>query len=159
MSPEDWIRIDMEVDKLKSHLATGQSLLEKIRNTTPDPLELMALCALLHGFYTGIENICRGIALNFGEMAGINKAAEGWHQQLLTGLKDATAKRPALLSEELYFILLEYLRFRHVFRHAYQQEIRWIRMKQLTINVHQTLERFICELNTFRNKIGSLKES
>jgi hypothetical protein len=143
----------MEIDKLKAHLATGQPLAEKVRNVDPDPIELMALCALLHGFYTSIENILCLISRCFKEETGAGKASEKWHQQLLASLNTPSPNRPALLSEDLYFSLLEYLRFRHVFRHAYQQEIRWSRMKNLTLNVHQILERFILELNDFKNAV------
>lgn len=153
MSPDDWEMI--EIDKLKAHLAAGYSLLEKVKEIAPDPIELMALSALLHGFYTGIENICRIVARSFGEIMDVSKASEGWHQKLLNSLNDATEKRPALLSQEMYYSLLEYLRFRHVFRRAYQQEIRWNRMKNLTINMPFTLDRFIRELNAFRSNINN----
>ena len=125
MSPEDWQILEVESERIKSHLETGAKLFSEIGERDPDPIELMALCSLLHGFYTGIENICRHISMSFGEATGAGKVSERWHHLLWTSLKSATDKRPPLLSDELYFTLLEYLRFRHVFRHAYQQEIRW----------------------------------
>lgn len=154
MLPEDWQMIEIEIERIKSHLETGSKLLSEIQERDPDPVEMMALCSLLHGFYTGIENVCRSLSQSFGETKGSGRTSEGWHQQLLVSLRFPTDKRPALFSEELYFSLLEYLRFRHVFRHAYQQEIRWSRMKQITLNVQDTLERFVHELYCFRDKIN-----
>ena len=115
-----------ELDKFRKQQATERDqlhrlvlgmheLLAKCRTTVPTEIELSALAALLHSFYTGIENIFKRVAV---ELDGEPVRGDFWHRELLLRMKSPTAHRPALLSEELHDSLNEYLRFRHVFRNA-----------------------------------------
>ena len=85
-------------------------LLVKCRATAPTEIELSALAALHHSFYTGVENIFKRVAV---ELDGEPVRGDSWHR-----MKSPTAHRPALLSEELHDSLNEYQRFRHVFRNT-----------------------------------------
>jgi hypothetical protein len=49
--------------------------------------------------------------------------------------------RPALLPDDLHNTLVEYLRFRHVFRSAYAFDLQWDKMSGLVLNVESTLQR------------------
>lgn len=57
--------------------------------------------------------------------------------------------RGPVISEGLYEILLEYLSFRHVFRHAYSFELKWPKMAPLVRECEQTFFRLETELKTF----------
>jgi hypothetical protein len=79
-------------------------LLAKCRTTAPTEIELSALAALLHSFYTGVENIFKRVAV---ELDGEPVRGDSWHRELLLRMKSPTAHRPALLSEELHDTLNE----------------------------------------------------
>jgi hypothetical protein len=100
-----------EREQLQRLLSGIHGLLAKCRTTAPTEIELSALAALLHSFYTGVENIFKRVAV---ELDGEPVRGDSWHRELLLRMKSPTAHRPALLSEELHDTLNEYLRFRHV---------------------------------------------
>lgn len=50
--------------------------MEKCKTTKPDPIERSALAAMLHAFYTGVENILKRIALGIN---GRLPEGEFWH--------------------------------------------------------------------------------
>src|ERR1035441_2257514 len=128
-----------ERERLQRLLSGIHGLLAKCRTTAPTEIELSALAALLHSFYTGVENIFKRVAVEldgepvrgeswdrelfvwvgWGEWGGGRVRGDSCLRELLLRMKSPTAPRPALLSEELHDSLNEYLRFRHVFRNAY----------------------------------------
>jgi hypothetical protein len=79
-------------------------LLTKCRTTAPTKIELSALAALLHSFYTGVENIFKRVAV---ELDGEPVRGDAWHRVLLLRMNAPAAHRPALLSEELHDTLNE----------------------------------------------------
>jgi hypothetical protein len=60
-----------------------------------------------------------------------------------------TARRPALLAEELHDALNEYLRFRHVFRNAYSFDLDWQKMSPLVLRLEETFQRLENALDDF----------
>jgi len=127
-----------EREQLRRLLTGMQPLLVKCRETAPNQIELSALAALLHSFYTGVENIFkRAVA----ELEHTPVRGEAWHRDLLRRLTQPQAARPALLPDDLHNTLVEYLRFRHVFRSAYAFDLQWDKMSGLVLNVETTLQR------------------
>ena len=70
-------------------------------------------------------------------------------------------KRPAVLEHKLASRLLDYLRFRHLFRHTYGYELEWEKLQALVerlettqASVSQQLDKFIQDLATFEQKQG-----
>ena len=57
--------------------------------------------------------------------------------------------RPAVITEEMYHRLKEYLDFRHVFRQAYSFELQWDKMKPLVLNCERVLLDLETELKVF----------
>ncbi len=57
--------------------------------------------------------------------------------------------RPALLSDELHDSLIEYLRFRHVFRNAYSFDLDWQKMLPLVMRLEDTFRILEAELAAF----------
>ena len=115
-------QIAVEREQLNHLLATHRPLLAKCLHTPPDPIELSALAALLHSFYTGIENIFKRVAL---ELDGALPRGESWHRELLDAMAQAGSARGPIISAALRARLREYLGFRHVFRQAYAFQLRW----------------------------------
>lgn len=137
-----------EREQLHRLLAGIQGLLVKCNSTTPTEIELSALAATIHSFYTGVENIFKraAVELDHEPMRG-----ESWHRELLLRMKMSNAVRSALISEQLYENLNEYLRFRHVFRNAYSFDLDWRKMSPLALRLEKTLQELGNELDDFLN--------
>lgn len=123
-----------------------QPLLSKCRTTTPTEIELAALAAALHSFYTGAENIFKRVAV---ELDGQSVQGEAWHRDLLRRMQEPGTNRPALLSAELHDELLIYLRFRHVFRNAYSFDLDWQKLSPLILGWEAVFRRLESALNAF----------
>ena len=54
-----------------------------------------------------------------------------WHSDLFTDMFAKTDKYNAVLPQELFVPLKEYLGFRHVFRHSYGYELDWTKLAPL----------------------------
>jgi hypothetical protein len=121
-------------------------LLAKCAASAPDYIELSALAAMLHSFYNGMENIFKRTTLELGDRM---PDGEAWHKDLLDGMTEATGNRNAVLSRELAGQLKEYMEFRHVFRHAYNFDLRWDRMKTLVLGCEETLQLLEGEIDKF----------
>ena len=135
-----------EREQLARLLATMQPLLSKCRETAPTDIELSALAAALHSFYTGVENIFKRVAV---ELDGQPPQGEAWHRDLLLRMKAAGTNRPALLSAELHDTLLDYLRFRHVFRNAYSFDLDWQKLSPLVLHLEETFRQLEIALDKF----------
>jgi hypothetical protein len=118
-------QVAVEMEQIKQLLETHRPLLQKCARVNPDAIERSALAAMLHSFYTGIENIFKRVAV---EIDGEPLRGEIWHRQLLDRMAHPGKNRPATISEALKDKLHLYLEFRHVFRHAYTFELRWEKM-------------------------------
>jgi len=123
-----------------------QPLLAQCRTKHPTEIELSALAATLHSFYTGVENIFKRLAV---EVDGEPVQGDAWHRELLLRMKSPAARRPALLPAELHDTLNEYLRFRHVFRNAYSFDLDWRKMAPLVLRLEETFQGLEQALNNF----------
>ncbi len=139
-------QIAVERELLHQLLETHRSLLVKCSTQAPNPIELSALAAMLHAFYTGIENTFKRIAI---EVDGGFARNENWHQTLLRNMASPGPARPVVVSESLRQSLKEYLDFRHVFRQGYTFQLRWDKMAPLVRNCEEVLQRLELELDAF----------
>jgi len=136
----------VEQESLSRLLRMHHALIEKCAAVAPEPIEVSALSAMLHSFYTGVENLFKRVALQIDE-----EMPEGdlWHSRLLEIMTEATARRPAIISDTLRDTLRGYLSFRHVFRHAYSFELRWAKMAELVLGVERTFRLLEEEISRF----------
>jgi len=149
--PETKERVDLELGQMQRMLSEHQSLLNSASSGEPGSSEILALAALLHSFYGGVENILKRIAAEID-----NEVPNGsrWHSDLLVQVGRKSSNRPALLSESLVGRLAEYLNFRHVFRHAYSFELDWAKMRSLVVHCEETLKWLDRELHEFFEVAG-----
>lgn len=136
MWPELQKEINVERESLSRLLSLHHPLIDKCATVPPELIEISALSAMLHSFYTGIENLFKRVAV---QIDGGLPASDLWHSRLLESMSEATDRRPAVISESLRSTLRGYLSFRHVFRHAYSFELRWTKMAGLVLETDQTL--------------------
>ena len=139
-------QVTLERGQLHRLLRVHRPLLAKCAVSPPNDIELSALAAMLHSFYSGIENIFKRTTLELGDpMPG----GESWHKELLDGMTQPTGNRRPVLAPGLRDRLKEYMEFRHVFRHAYTFDLRWDRMKTLVLGCEETLQLVEGELDRF----------
>ncbi|MGB7591871.1 MAG: hypothetical protein WCD04_03315 [Terriglobia bacterium] len=139
-------QVALERGQLHRLLDVHCPLLAKCAVSPPNDIELSALAAMLHSFYSGIENIFKRTTLELGDPM---PDGESWHKELLDGMTQPTGNRKPLLSPGLRGQLKEYMEFRHVFRHAYTFNLRWDRMKTLVLRCEEALQLVEGELDRF----------
>lgn len=139
-------QISVELDQLNRLLEMHSTLLVKCVDTVPDDIERSALAAMLHSFYTGIENVFKRITVELGDTL---PRGEFWHRELLDAMTCPGTRRKAVISGSLRDLLREYLGFRHVFRQAYYFQLRWERMASLVLGCEKALRSLETELNAF----------
>lgn len=145
-------QIEIEQEQLSRLLATHRELLGKCKSSEPGPDETAALAAVLHSFYTGIENLFKRIAAEIDHSV---PRGEYWHSELLERMTQPNPERPAVISESLSERLQEYLDFRHVFRHAYSFELHWNKMTSLVHNIENVYQDLKQELDGFIRAVDS----
>lgn len=98
----------------------------------PGPQEVVivhGVGGLLHDFYTGLEKIFSLVA---PAMNGGLPQGEAWHRELLHSMTlDLPGVRPPLLSHHTEVKLVEYLKFRQVYRNMYGFSLKWPRVREL----------------------------
>jgi hypothetical protein len=135
-------QVRVELDQLSHLVQEYLPLIPTAENKPPSKVEISALAAFLHSFYTGIENIFGRIYI---ELNGRKASGESWHKELLCSMTDK--KFGPLISKELCTILSGYLTFRHVFRQAYTFDLRWEKMQPLVLKCNDTLNQLSDELS------------
>lgn len=135
-----------ELESLAEELSAIAPLRAKLRETDPDPIELRAAATTLHAFYNGVERLLIHVLRHFGDAIPNNIH---WHRELLKQATEATGDRNPVLSAELHSELLDYLGFRHVFRHSYPATLRWKQCKSLFHQLEQIHRAFRSEVQRF----------
>lgn len=99
-----------------------------------NPLELAGFGVYIHNFYNGLENILKRVLLARGI-----KIKEGpfWHKELLL-----TALKHRIIDSELYYMLLNYLTFRHYFVHGYAFRLEIEKLYYLVENIEVVYKKF-----------------
>ena len=106
------------------------------------------MASVLHSFYTGVENIFVAIAKNFDKSIPIDK---NWHNKLLKQLSEKTEKREAVLTKDNMNFLLEYLGFRHFYRHSYSFYLDWALLNKLIVSIENIWNLVKNDFNNFIN--------
>lgn len=59
-------QVAVEFEQLSKLIEVHRPLIDKCENAAPTDIELSALAAMLHSFYTGIENIFKRVCVELG---------------------------------------------------------------------------------------------
>ena len=137
-------QICVELEQLSRLVQENLAVIGNVEKSAPSKMEISALAAFLHSFYTGIENIFGRI---YTEIHGKKAAGEAWHKNLLQAMAEETEQSAPIISQDTCDILSEYLTFRHVFRQAYTFDIRWDKMKPLVFACKVTFKQLCGELS------------
>jgi hypothetical protein len=139
-------QVAVEFEQLNRLIEVHRPLLDKCDNAAPTNIELSALAAMLHSFYTGIENIFKRVCVELGETLPTSKV---WHRELLDSVSGPNDFRSAVISTESRMHLEEYLKFRHVFRHSYSFQLQWEKLSALVLDCETTLRTLESEVHAF----------
>ena len=150
MSSKLRAQLALERQLLHRLLDEHRSLLDKCKKQPPTPVERSALAIMLHGFYNGVENIFKRIAVEYEGRIPDGAAA---HRDLLDLMTQATPDRHRAISESLCDTLDPYLDFRHMLRHAYSFQLQWEKMEMLVAECESVLSRFDAEIDAFLAKM------
>ncbi|MGI8907477.1 MAG: hypothetical protein ACR2IE_13420 [Candidatus Sumerlaeaceae bacterium] len=108
------------------------------------------MAAVLHGFYNGVENVMKRIAIR---VDGALPAGDTWHSDLLQKLTVSTSDRPALFNDEFADTLRDYMHFRHMFRHSYSFDLDWHKMEHLVESCSSTMRESSSAVEQFMQKL------
>ena len=145
-------RIADEQDLLHKEVDAIRPLADKLQVTDPDPVELRAAAASLHAFYSGIERV---LLLLVRRLDPALPSGIRWHRELLDQAADNTNNRTAIISDGLKERLVEYLGFRHLFRHNYPGTLRWAQFSSLFRSMSDVFCQFRTEVEAFLESLGS----
>lgn len=144
-------RITDEIELLNEEVDAVRPLADKLRVVDPDPVELRAVAATLPAFYSGIERI---VLLLVRRRDTVLPSGIRWHRELLDQAAGGAGSKTAIISQELKATLVEYLGFRHVFRHNYPGTLRWAQCGTLFRSMPEVLRRFRIEVDTFFDRVA-----
>jgi hypothetical protein len=139
-------QLKFEIDQIDRLSSTYADLVEKVRNSTPDLVEVTALASVLHSFYNGLENIFLSVAKGIDQEV---PTGAQWHRDLLNQMAQATSHRGPVLALETTHHLANYLAFRHFYRHSYSFFLSWQEMEKLVIELAEVWSQTKQELEQF----------
>lgn len=141
------LRLRREIENELSSLKQLESEHLALPVDAESGLEMRGRASILHDFYTGAERVFVRIA---EELDGGIPRSEQWHRQLLTDMTlDIPHVRPPVISAELEARLLEFLRFRHLFRNLYGFVLDPQRIAALERGLAPCMSRFQSEVHSF----------
>jgi len=123
------IRIKVELDNIDKVIDELKSAYKKEYKSN---LEISGMGALLHNFYSGIENILKQI---FNEYHFVMPNDQSWHKTLLS-----EAVKNKIITDKVKYDLEKYLTFRHFFIHSYSFILKENSIKPLIKDVFAAYE-------------------
>lgn len=144
-------QVKFEVGQIDQLLESYADLLERVQKNTPDLVEVTAVASVLHSFYNGLENIFLAIAK--GIDADI-PAGSQWHRDLLIRMTESTASRGPVLMTDLAHRLMDYLGFRHFYRHSYSFFLEWEELEKLVTPLAEVWAQVKSELQLFLDSLS-----
>lgn len=139
-------QVAVECEQLNRLIEVHRPLLDKCEKFPPTEIELSALAAMLHSFYTGIENIFKRVCIELGRTLPTGAA---WHRELLVSMSEPNDLPGPVISRDLGRRREEYLKFRHVFRQAYSFQLQWEKLSTLVFGCEVTLHLLEEEVRSF----------
>lgn len=153
--PKEALKLDIadELTNLGRIVEEAKAFLQDVP-AAPTTRDMRAAGSMVHDFYSGVERIFERIAVRLGP--GL-PAGPGWHILLLRSMEsDVEGIRPAVIDHQLALQLVDYLRFRHLFRHTYGYELEWDKLQPLVERFEDTLARLRQQLEQFINKLSAI---
>ena len=136
-------------------LVESLSALESRLSSGGETVEAAAL--RLHSFYTGVERML--LLVRRVVNGGTPSRGEGWHRRLLERMAMPTETRPAVLQERTQRDLQEYLRFRHLVRNLYADELHAEPIRRLIEQLNHTWPLLAIDIAGFQSWLTTIAAS
>ncbi|QNI90847.1 hypothetical protein SynBOUM118_00476 [Synechococcus sp. BOUM118] len=127
-------------------LVAGLSELGQRLDQSADAVDAAGL--RLHSFYTGVERML--LLINRVMNGWTPSQGEGWQRLMLERMAMATDTRPAVLNESTQQEMQEFLRFRHLMRNLYANELRLEPIQRLIGELHHTWPKLDTDITRFQ---------
>ena len=119
----------------------------------PDIITTTAIAGVIHSFYNGIEIIMQIILKNVDNFI---PESENWHKAILIQISENNENRKQIISINTKEKLMNYLAFRHFFRHSYSFYYDWNKIKILVDDMKSVYKEFKNEINSFLNNYDKI---
>ena len=147
------LRDDLNRERRRpQQMVDGLFELEQRLSNSGETVEAAAL--RLHSFYTGVERML--LLVSRVVNGGTPSQGEGWHRRQLERMAIETESRPAVLRETTQRELQEYLRFRHLARNLYADELRAEPIQRLIEQLRQTWLMLEADITGFQGWLTSI---
>jgi hypothetical protein len=150
MYPEKTVKqIEFEIIQIDKLLHSYMPLFEECKINTPDLFNITAMSSVLHSFYNGVEKILIFIAKDIDK-----KEPDGsrWHADLLLQMNESSYSRGMVISQDMKNSLMDYMAFRHFFRHSYSFTLRWPELQPLVSNIFDVWNDLKKQITEFLEK-------
>lgn len=141
------------VGRIRQELEEVQRVLERISEgwersrRSADDYYVDSVALNLHGLYSGLERIFAQIAENIDDDL---PQGEDWHKLLLAQMKsEIPGLRPAVISNEMWEVLDDLRKFRHVVRNVYTHHLDPVRLGKLVKRSTKHFAQLDAEISAF----------
>jgi len=141
------MRLRQELDELQRILQRINEGWERSRRSSEDDYYIDGVALNLHGLYSGFERIFVQIAEIIDDDL---PQGEDWHKLLLGQMKiEMPGIRPAVISTEMWDVLDDLRKFRHVVRNVYTHHLDPVQLGKLVRSSTDSFEKLHAELSAF----------
>jgi len=141
-------QVNLEISQIDELFKAYSNLLHSIQKQEPDIIEVTACASVLHSFYNGLENIFLCIVKRIDRNV---PTGDRWHRDLLYQIGKATPERNQVLMNKTIDQLVDYMGFRHFYRHSYSFSLDWKELEKLIVPVENIWQQIKDELEIFLN--------
>ena len=127
--------ISFQISEIEKLFEEYDSFFQNMNYDDPSVIDKTVIGSIMHSFYNGIENIFEIIAKNIDNFV---PSGNKTHKELLNNIHMDNEKRSAIIDKETYDLLMDYLGFRHFYRHSYSFHLNWEKLKPLVVNLSMT---------------------
>ena len=140
----------LEISQIDELFKSYSSLFRRIRKEEPDLIEVTAFASVLHSFYNGLENIFLCIVKRIDRNV---PTGDRWHRDLLYQIGKAIPERNQVLTNKTIDLLLDYMGFRHFYRHSYSFSLEWEELEKLMVPIKDIWQQIKDELELFLDRL------
>ncbi|UNC93521.1 ribonuclease toxin HepT-like protein [Candidatus Contubernalis alkaliaceticus] len=117
-------------------------------------LKTRVYASIISDFFMASERIFKLIAKEIDEEL---PESDDWHKKLLRQMSvEIPEIRPAVIDKKLYFLLEEYLKFRHLVRNIYGFQLNYERFAHLIIDIDTAVSEMVKQINSFLIKMDEI---